>query len=273
MNSRRSANLHDLTSLRLHPDGSRVKAEAEPKTSRKRDKSTAETGKNRSLRLAKYTTTDYLGNWIANDVSGSVHVKQKYNRKRPEDDHASRSYSDLENAQTEKIEYNSENRRTRKRRKFLEDLSFLDAPTSYHDTSSPISPGSGEAEGRNNDRGTSSSTGFSIPSSDLLKCIHLFASEYYTARGCLYNGSRKARMAKKVERQECYGGEEGSNNNNNGKPTRGSQILDASRLKKHKANSQRDMYRQFDGTALMAIGMLLQEHAAYYVSKGSGPEK
>lgn len=57
--------------------------------------------------------------------------------------------------------------------------------------------------------------------------------------------------------QECYGGEEGSNNNNNGKPTRGSQILDASRLKKHKANSQRDMYRQFDGTALMAIGMCI----------------
>ena len=175
MNSRRSANLHDLTSLRLHPDGSRVKAEAEPKTSRKRDKSTAET--NRTLRLAKYATTDYRGNWIANDASGSVHVKQRYNRKRPEDDYASRSYSDLENAQTEKIEYNSENRRARKRRKFLEDLSFLDVPTSYHDTSSPISPASGEAEGRNNDRGTSS-TGFSIPSSvtlsTLLKGVHTY---------------------------------------------------------------------------------------------------
>lgn len=114
-----------------------------------------------------------------------------------------------------------------------------------------------------------------------MKFIHYFASEYYAANGLLFDASREFRKERKVrkmqklrnltlkkmrrrnaesEEDENSGeSEEGSNAseiNSSGeeesskdqkKPQRGAQ-------RKGKAPS-RDMYRAFDGSALMAIGM------------------
>lgn len=59
-NKRRST-VHDLTSLRLHPDGTKVK--------------NAET--NLKPRKAKYATKDAKGNWIAQDAGGLGRVKTR----------------------------------------------------------------------------------------------------------------------------------------------------------------------------------------------------
>jgi hypothetical protein len=61
-NSRRRSTVHDLTSLRLHPDGSKV----------------ANSASNLQLRKARNATKDVRGNWIAQDAGGSGRVKTRW---------------------------------------------------------------------------------------------------------------------------------------------------------------------------------------------------
>ncbi|KAJ7066755.1 hypothetical protein C8F01DRAFT_1366201 [Mycena amicta] len=117
---------------------------------------------------------------------------------------------------------------SRKRRKPTNDLRFLDAlPGLSH---------------------------FPAPSSDLLKCVHHFASNYYAERGQLFNDSRiyrkaqkQRRLAKKA-RLETQAEEEDESEENS--------------PEKVKTTRRRDMYKTMDGSALLAVGMLLQEHIA-----------
>lgn len=59
--TKRRSTVHDLSSLRLHPDGTRV----------------GSSSNNHRPRNAKYVVQDRRGNWIARDAGGSGQVKQR----------------------------------------------------------------------------------------------------------------------------------------------------------------------------------------------------
>ncbi|KIY53906.1 hypothetical protein FISHEDRAFT_68473 [Fistulina hepatica ATCC 64428] len=135
-----------------------------------------------------------------------------------------------------------------------------------------------------------------LPSSDLLQCIHHFASEHYTSRGMLLNSSKDYRAQKKARRarrlserartssssdedtfhdndeshdehslrkDEIEEGEDAKKSKGKGKKR------DTRRLG-YRTDVMRDMYKVMDGSALVAIGMLLEEHVAFLVSKARG---
>jgi len=115
--------------------------------------------------------------------------------------------------------------RPTKRRRFLEDYDYLNEDGS---TSTNLA----------SDTGTES---FPYePSSDLLKCIHRYASEFYTESDQLLNSSRGYREQRKIRCVE--------------KKTK--------ERRQGTSKRYRDMYKAFDGSAIMAIGMLVQEYIA-----------
>lgn len=147
MSVRRRNTIHDLSSLRLHPDGSRVH-----NISRSKDSDEAA---GVSTRLAKYTTRDAQGRWIAYDAGGLVTVKQRTRQKdarvrqtrssdaemRSDEDEmpfagpsqvsrwkasATDNNSDEENM--EDLEGYIKNSKAQKRMKFYHDYSFLEDP-------------------------------------------------------------------------------------------------------------------------------------------------
>ncbi|KAL1744861.1 hypothetical protein HDZ31DRAFT_37618 [Schizophyllum fasciatum] len=124
-----------------------------------------------------------------------------------------------------------------------------------------------------------------LPSGDLLKCIHHFASRYYAERGMLLNASKDYRRERKERRQsalrkaeqsegEQQAGEkqrneneeaDGSEEHDNEEDTESGPPVKRKRRGQAYAESSklsRDMYKVMDGSALMALGLLLQEHVA-----------
>ncbi|KAJ7115829.1 hypothetical protein C8R44DRAFT_215063 [Mycena epipterygia] len=108
----------------------------------------------------------------------------------------------------------------------------------------------------------SSASAFAVPSSDLLKCIHHFACNYYSDRGQLFNASRTYRKARKqrrlakLARKAKLQDEENSDEEED--PV---EEADSGQQKSRQTEERkRDMYKTMDGSALLAIGMLLQEH-------------
>ncbi|KAM5542391.1 hypothetical protein V8D89_003850 [Ganoderma adspersum] len=294
MNPRRRTTVHDLAALRVHRDGSRV----------------ANSDSNSSSRRAKYTTRDARGNWVAKDAGGLGTVKSRRSASQPEgeqDDDGGDSEPQVDEGLAEEEgaslkadkgkgrarESGDEeegivvNGRAQKRRRFDEDFSYLSprAPPALVPATSGEDAQPHPAE---EDSGT-----FHVPSADLLKCLHYFASTYYTGMGQLYDASREFRRERKIRRaqklkkavaasssplsadkefddpqgssgeedidfdeeEEEEGvdeeGEEGEKKTENQKRR--------PRASQHVA---KDMYKLFDGSALMALGMLFQEHVA-----------
>ena len=146
MSIRRKSTTHDLATLRLHPDGSRVQ----------------QSSINRRSRNARLTVPDIRGNWIAQDAGGSATVSKTITRaagagEQAEEDedkdketfniHHLSGDDDLGDedltVRTTNVkgkqkatesdsdgERTGKNSRARKRRSFTEDLSFL-APSPY----------------------------------------------------------------------------------------------------------------------------------------------
>lgn len=128
MNPRRRTTVHDLAALRLHQDGKRV----------------LNSDTNRSSRRAKYATHDSRGNWIAQDAGGLANVKQRRSAPHLENDDGPSEPEENEDAldETQPSPSSSKGKgraredeeaedepgrkpRTRKRRRFDEDLSYL----------------------------------------------------------------------------------------------------------------------------------------------------
>ncbi|KAF7294429.1 hypothetical protein MKEN_01435400 [Mycena kentingensis (nom. inval.)] len=127
-------------------------------------------------------------------------------------------------------------KRRRKLPQELEHLDFLDADTRLPGPST-----------------------FSPPSSDLLKCIHHYASSYYSERGQLFNDSRTFRKERKRRRLAKKARLElGSDAESEQEEPPKKMVAPASAKERRK-----DMYKTMDGSALLAIGMLLQEHIAH----------
>lgn len=121
---------------------------------------------------------------------------------------------------------------------------------------------------------------------DLLKCVHYFATTYYNAMGQLYDASKDARRQKKLRRlkrlkerahsvesetatrsqspetqtehdeHESLTDEEEEALPNEDEGAQGEQRRNRTRRsRQRRRNTKVDMYKMFDGSALMAIGM------------------
>ncbi|KAL5507738.1 hypothetical protein ACEPAH_5356 [Sanghuangporus vaninii] len=333
MSIRRRSTVHDLATLRLHPDGSRVQSgtsgESKIRVSRK---------SSQARRRVRNIGRDVHGNRIALDAGGTSRIKERRSavtssfediegedsgkaenlvRKAHQEIAGPRGRSPPrrrtcspseggENADTSDGTETVKGQRAKKRRKFYEDFSFLSGlqtnppgfvvsePASISDAVSP-------SQRITRSEAAHSQPVLPVPSSDLLKCVHHFASEYYTSYGCLYNAPKAAREATKIRKfarlrkavarkagqrviDEDTKGLESSDTSGNdsdgnmkdigNKADRiadsgrddGTRLTPAGQRKQKKTSPKdmprRDMYRAFDGSALMAIGMLLQEHVA-----------
>ena len=331
MNIRRRSTVHDLASLRLHPDGSRVQALRNESPS----DDPGPSSKSVTNRLARFTSSDTQGNRIALDAGGAVLIKHRTSKKirvsgrrrrrgkklaedSPEPSEGSvdrmdpRESSQPEHPPASEVHMEGDgltalkDNRAKKKRRFYDDFSFLDAPS----RSSPgvlVADGpspSGLSASQDADmqgRYPHNKTPLPVPSSvreftpeststcsfllsrtqDLLKCIHHFASEYYAACGCLvnapklYRAQRKAReqvkfMRSPTEELDHYDNSyqhDGNRSNNEdfhqGENEGGDDtvMMESNRRQtkrnrsRTKKRPQRDMYRAFDGSALMAIGL------------------
>ncbi|KAK0207098.1 hypothetical protein DFS33DRAFT_643980 [Desarmillaria ectypa] len=278
MPPRRRTTIYDFSSLRVHTDGTRVEQT------------------NRNLRPVshKNTTRDSRGNWTARDAAGHWQVKRRRRNSGPnEPDEGKGKQGALESGEEEHAPVKKQKtKRAEKRRNFADDFSFLDvvAPAPSSQTISDVVPC--------NDPVFSS---FSLPSSvclfsllfrsesaftfllleDLLKCIHYFASLYYSERGQLLDASksyrleRKARQMKRLEkarREESNDDRDPLDKNchpqDTEQPTEDEtdEEPDDKRVRSRRRGqkpkdvigvSRRDMYKLMDGTALMALGELL----------------
>lgn len=138
MSIRRKSTTHDLATLRLHPDGSRVQ----------------QSSVNARLRTAATTVIDSRGNWIAKDAGGNTSVKSRRRISTARSNHAEGKFIDLSGDEDHAKDAHSQskgkqrahdsqspdedpleepesgrlNTRTRRRLSFMHDLSFLDPP-------------------------------------------------------------------------------------------------------------------------------------------------
>lgn len=131
MSGSRLSTVYDFSSLRLHPDGSRVH----------------QTSKNLRPRNALVSVQDSRGNWFARDAAGLGSVKG-YRRVR--DDTEGEKF-DFGEAESEQSEYKGEGKgkakvatgrgydqRPAKRRKFAQDFDFLETPSFSTPTEEPL---------------------------------------------------------------------------------------------------------------------------------------
>lgn len=138
MSIRRKSTTHDLATLRLHPDGSRVQ----------------QSSVNRRRRTAGSTVVDSRGNWVAKDASGKTSVRTRRSISIGHINDAGGEFIDLSGDEgngegprsqskgkqrardsrtpdeepLQEPESGQLNIRTRQRLSFMRDLSFLDPP-------------------------------------------------------------------------------------------------------------------------------------------------
>ncbi|KAG9317773.1 hypothetical protein JVU11DRAFT_1993 [Chiua virens] len=281
MSIRRKSTTHDLATLRLHPDGSRVQ----------------QSSVNARRRTAGSTLVDARGNWIAKDAGGKSSVKKRRRISSVTADDAEREFIDLsgdeeggedapsqskggqrahdslppDEGEPQEPEWEGLNTRTRRRISFTHDLSFLDPP--------PTSASSLEQDA--DDLVAS----FSDPAPDLLKSIHHFASCYYRERGQLfdsckdYRGKKKGRYkqsqenihtlaANTREQHNTDSGTERTESDDEFVEEDEDEAMDAEDSGREGPRTKsdacrKDMYKAFDGSALMGIGIVLQEYVEH----------
>lgn len=140
--------MHDLASLRLHPDGSRVQNIASSSVSAEVavELTSARASANTRTRLVKTTVRDAQGNRIARDAGGRATVKYKRrvrnvvgkgaegsnNGEELDSNHGTREHSLDLDGETEGEEGSQgvKDPRAKKRMKFLHDYSFLETNSS-----------------------------------------------------------------------------------------------------------------------------------------------
>ncbi|KAK2464844.1 hypothetical protein APHAL10511_003143 [Amanita phalloides] len=266
MSDPRSSTVYDYTSLRLHRNGRRV----------------AQSDDNYTLsKYRRYAVKDSSGNWIAKDAGGLGTVRMRFGKRIAARDGDGECVSigsegvvqerAREGEQEDEWLLVEKERKlgyqARRRRDFEEDLDFLDA--SQHSSSmsafgqKPCLP---------------------VPSSDLLKSIHYFTASLYTERGELLNLGKlyraekkltsKSRMRQKKRRRvqkddddlRDGGDEEHDSDQAFSDPSSSSKPKTLHHPATHaRKKHQQDMYRVMDGSALMALGMIMQEHVAMLI--------
>lgn len=185
------------------------------------------------------------------------------------------------------------NFRARKRRSFTEDSSFLapSPPRCTFPRTESTSEGDSPSSSSSDSDSETVKIKFPDPSPELLKCIHHFASRYYQEKGVLSDRSRGYRDERKTRRSKSS--VSNIHDQATSKPalwTRDSSLDadvddlwedekdergheedewedeegDGEKEKKASHNEEhKDMYKALDGSALVAIGMILQEQIAH----------
>lgn len=290
MSLRRRSTTHDLATLRLHPDGSRVQhtsVSARPRTSKytvvdargnrfARDAGGASLVKKR--RKVDVVTDEQEREVIrlspeADDGDGTMLVRRRYRRAKSRDAGEGESREDGE--EHKEVDREQLDTRTKRRISFLQDFSFLDPPE-------VVIGRSFESKGPSSTTGVS----FSPPAPELLKSIHHFATCYYRERGQLSDRSSAFRMEKRKgrnihmmaagetnmsetddemweDRDDDSGQGDDDDDENAGKDD------NARATSSHDDPDVKDMYKAFDGSALMAIGILIQEQIAHLLTSSS----
>ncbi|KAI0257010.1 hypothetical protein BJV78DRAFT_1277609 [Lactifluus subvellereus] len=248
--SRRRSTVHDLATLRLHPDGTRVPITSPP-------------------RVGAYTSRrcnigrDTCGNRIARDAAGlGVVPKRILVAEDDEGEDILLGNADVSNDETTSLK--SRRGQRMKRRRVDIDVGFLRGPV-----------GGALQTG---DADVIEEMSWPPPSSDLLKCVHYFTSRYYAARGLLSDRARiyrrkreRRRKARDVQTADAdaddlFAEDEADTENFvfAEESCREDIVQDrlASERKGPCPENAPDMYKALDGSALMAIGMLLQEHVS-----------
>ncbi|KIY62836.1 hypothetical protein CYLTODRAFT_494379 [Cylindrobasidium torrendii FP15055 ss-10] len=243
MPPRRRATAYDASGLRVHKNGKRVVQDA----------------RNLNLQHKSTTTRNAHGEWIAQDAGGQLGARKTAKRRRSSSAGAQGEDEEVRQARNRDTEESSEGEEpAAKKRKFEHDDSFLE--DTRLEAQIP---------------GTSSRPGH--PSSDLLKCIHHYASSYYTERNLLLNISREYREERRRQRREKAeqeGKEEDERDEEDLSEGESEIELPESEdwqepKKRHvrtgkseewRKTRRRDMHRAMDGSALTAIGVLLQEY-------------
>lgn len=151
MSVRRRTTVHDLASLRVHPDGSRV--QNPPKHHIKHDDDHEDRLLDKILRprRAHYVGQDSKGNWIAADAGGKSFVKELWSagkRKKEEGSsdeeialglHSALGSDGNEDGGIGASKADFKDARAKKRRRFYEDYSFLDDVSSQAAPSRSVS--------------------------------------------------------------------------------------------------------------------------------------
>ncbi|TCD64238.1 hypothetical protein EIP91_004340 [Steccherinum ochraceum] len=295
MTSHRFTTVHDLTALRIHPDGSRV----------------AVNGKGKSKRVVR----DQRGNYVSQDAAGPLGIKQRRAAVDDEDEEIGEVF-DLtglgeltgDSASADKGKRKADHAEEDSRPSSLGVANFAAGPSTLPDTT---------AEDEALVKDLTSAHSIPNPSSDLLKCIHHMASKYYHEMGQLEDVTRETRKERRRRRRLKLGLSDSTAQVP--KTPRGSSIDDSSSEESSEDGSleqieedvdeeadrsstvdlfgereagaedeqdfasseesdedgsvdewkatyaDQDMYKMFDGSALMVIGMLMQEYVAELV--------
>jgi len=254
--TRRRTSVHDFSTRRLRPDGTRVSISSPSRG-------------DLYYSRTRHTGRDIRGNRVAQDaVSLGVVPKRPVMREDVNDE-----------------VQNTKPRGPRRRKRGRIDDDHVEFLGSSISGARRITSMSGETTIDAN--GKEEMMNWPVPSSDLLKCVHHFASQYYSARGLLTDRSReyrrevRQRKSRDVLAQAAAAGvacADADANSTADDPPSGDEeeeidfgqevrhhegVVKDSGVDKGKgtpSESVPDMYRAFDGPALMAIGMLLQEH-------------
>ncbi|KAF7984735.1 hypothetical protein HWV62_11674 [Athelia sp. TMB] len=231
----RQATVYDQTSLALHPTGARAQK--------------------------KHTNVvlDARGNLIARDAGGWSRVPKRGRADITEEEKGKSKQGEateyLRMEEEEEEDDGLKDYRARKRRKAIHDHDFLGSPP----------------------------PDASLPSSDLLKQIHSFAANWYTEHEMLHDGTREYRRDKKAKKDAKLAvaaasisaepdteidddDGDASEPESDGDSTKGRGKMHSKVKRQRKGKKQvtarRDMYKVFDGSALLVIGMLLQHRTA-----------
>ncbi|KAK7059115.1 hypothetical protein VNI00_001740 [Paramarasmius palmivorus] len=278
----RQSTVYDLSSLRLHANSERVQSDRRFRRSQLavRDSRGNWIAKDAGGlgRVTRYRTIrdKEQGREMSVDVA------------RSEDEGLTSGGMAVTNSEEEPV---IKTKRARKRRKFYNDFDYIASQTTHGSSSSTPQPEGLPLES------TFSPNPVNLPppSSDLLKCLHYVTNQYYHEHGQLLNSSKDYRREKKERRLAKLGTrhprplhaktadedeEDGSDSESSDESDNSDGDEDAKkssepmreaenkkkRRKKRKGEPKRqktmlvDMYRTMNGSALMALGMLIQEH-------------
>ncbi|ESK98048.1 hypothetical protein Moror_484 [Moniliophthora roreri MCA 2997] len=292
--SGRQSTVYDLTSLRLHADSARVQ-QSERNRKLRFSRLTVRDSRGNWIardagglgRVTRYRTLHGREQEREQSVGVSTSDDEAFGGKGKE--RMSDSDGDEERGLRTK--------RARKKRKFDNDFGYIAPSSTYERFSSTPIPQTSTPE-------CLLSSGPSLlppPSSDLLKCIHYMTSKYYHERGQLLNSSkdyrkeRKERRLAKLRRRyprplskgapddredgvdevneddpEFSSSDESNGSDGTTKLQREHREEAGIRGKRRRGverqrNIMVDMYKTMNGSALMALGMLIQEHVAEFL--------
>ena len=263
---KRITTVHDRAALRVHPDGTRVTAKE-----------------------SRYATQDLRGNWTAVNAGGTGNVKKRKRSALPDDESEPQEEFDIETDEYQPSENQSSSTDSRagevesegegrKRKRQKKDPRAIKRAQFYQDFDFVLG-------GRNAAGAVSVSSDPLLPSSvgcifrrilcpvnalaeqDLLKCIHHFAAKYYLDKSQLIDASRIARRRKKARVNDDTGsrssslstvdsmsGEESDGSGMETALTHSTPLHPQKQKGRQGAELVKDMYKIFDGSALVALG-------------------